>query len=149
MCCPNGTRYIAESPISIESKPARAVSRRAEQILHKAVPAHKPKPVLPLIPVTKKKLKEAMGSKQCRVLLSAGTHGYRNASMVKLSNQMSRKARSTEKTQTVDLNVVQNHDVHSVVTMLCEIMRGKSDGAWAKYTRDILLCFHPLQNEFS
>lgn len=37
-----------------------------------------------------------------------------------------------EKQQTVDLDVVQNHDVHSVVTMLCEIMRGKSDGAWAK-----------------
>ena len=57
--------------------------------------------------------------------------------MVKLSNQMSRKAlkaRSVDKhtPQNVDFGVVCNHDVRSAAAMLCEVMQGKSDGAWAK-----------------
>jgi hypothetical protein len=90
-----------------------------------------------LTPVTKAKLKEAMGSNQRRLLLSAGTHGYRNAAMVKLSNQMSRKARSvdTRTPQNVDCGFVCQHDVYSAAAMLCEVMREISDGAWAKGNR--------------
>ena len=137
VCCYNGTQYVAAP---IPNPPARAVSLRAEKVFSKAVPAKKPKPVMPLTPVTKAKLKEAMGSNQRRLLLSAGTHGYRNAVMVKLSNQMSRKAlkaRSVDKhtPQNVDFGVVCNHDVRSAAAMLCEVMRGKSDGAWAKGNR--------------
>ncbi len=54
--------------------------------------------------------------------------------MVKLSNQTTRKALSTDKRmrQNFEFNVVLNHDVRSVATMLGEVMQKKSDGAWAK-----------------
>jgi serine/threonine protein kinase len=158
-----GSQYVTVLPDSIPKQVARKCSRRAEQCLqnilqqkalrHAAVLASNrlakqdlkqavtsikpnasniPKPAALPIPVTEPMLKKVMDRDQL-LLLSAGTPGYRNDVMVKLSNQMSKQATKMDKhVPQVNFVDVCKHDVRAVVTMLCEVMRGKSDGAWAK-----------------
>ena len=136
--CSKSTQYVT----AFIPKPAGQVSSsRAAKCLQKALgkptvlsslansdlvlgKAATPPPLL--TPVTESMLKEIMKSDQL-LLLSTGTPGYRNDVMVKLSKEIGKKATKTNKfNQHVDFVDVCKHDVRSVATMLCEIMREKS-----------------------
>jgi serine/threonine protein kinase len=163
MSSSEGSQYVTVLPDSVPKQAARKCSRRAEQCLKnilqqkslrqpavlasnrlakqdlkqavtskKPKPSNKPKPAALPIPVTEVMLKKVMDRDQL-LLLSAGTPGYRNDVMVKLSIQMSKQATKMDKhLPQVHFVDVCKHDVRAVATMLCEVMRGKSDGAWAK-----------------
>jgi serine/threonine protein kinase len=140
--CLKGTQYVTALPASIPKPTTQAGSRRAEKCLRKALGKQavvasgslaKTANTLPLLTaVTEAMLNEEMKSNQL-VLLSTGTPGYRNDVMVNLSYQMGKKPtkKNTFKHK-VDFVDVCKHDVRSVAAMLCEVMRGKSDGVWAK-----------------
>jgi hypothetical protein len=142
--CLKGTQYVTALPASIPKPTTQAGSRRAEKCLRKASSLEKQAVVasgslakaantLPLLTaVTEAMLNEEMKSDQL-VLLSTGTPGYRNDVMVNLSYQMGKKpTKENNFKNQVDSVDGCKHDVSSVATMLCEVMRGKSDGVWAK-----------------
>jgi serine/threonine protein kinase len=140
-----GTQYVTKLAASIPNPiaQARICSNRAKQCLRKAV--HQPalrqptakkgsKQAVPSIKhlthVTEASLKKIMDTNQL-LLLSAGTPGYMNEVMVKLSQQKGKKAKKDDIPQ-LDFIDACNHDVRSVGAMLCEVMHGKSDSVKAK-----------------
>jgi serine/threonine protein kinase len=152
--CLDGTQYVTALPASIPKPTAQASSSRAEKCLKKAlenaavVASRKTKSsskqkatnTLPLLtPVTDAMMQGMMKSDQL-LLLSTGTPGYRNEAMVNLSYQMGKKPlkKIPNVKHQVDFVDVCKHDVRSVATMLCEVMREKSDGAWTRGGK----CYH-------
>lgn len=148
--CWEGTQYVTALPASIPKPKAKACSSRAKECLKKALKtstevassslgkqvSEQAANTLPLLtPVTEAKLKEKMISDQL-LLLSTGTPGYRNETMVNLSYQMDKNLRKNKNVKhQVNFVDVCRHDVRSVAAMLCEVMRTKSDGVWAKQGR--------------
>jgi serine/threonine protein kinase len=146
--CLMGTQYVTAPPAPIPTPKTQAGSRRAEKCLKKALEKQaveargslsKAANTFPLLTaVTEAMLNKEMISDQL-LLLSTGTPGYRNDVMVNLSYQIGKKpTKKNNIKHQVDFVDVCKHDVRSVATMLCEVMRGKSDGVWAKGRR----CHH-------
>lgn len=152
--CLGDTQYVTALPKSIPKPTKQACSNRAISLLKKALekPISQLKKALEkatveasrktkgrrkklslLTPVTEAMMKKIMNSEQL-LLLSTGTPGYRNEAMVNLSHQKYKKPtkKNPSVQHEVDFGDVCKHDVRSVATMICEVMRTKTDGVWAR-----------------
>ena len=123
-------RQPAASVLANKSSAKQGLKQAVKKRRGEAVTVTKRKPVNLLTQVTEAMLKDIMDRDQL-LLLSAGSMGYRNVVMVKLSNQRRKKASTIDKPQ-VEFVDACNHDVRSVAAMLCEVMHGKSDNARGK-----------------